>query len=129
MKNSIWNRGDLFIWVVGAGLAVSLIMVSGLLTIIVLNGLSGFWPKDMNQFVLKDGFSFFGQEIEREIDKDTKTKRVKIKRGNRDIYGIDFVWIDVADLAAIRKPSDVAVFERLEWGDFFGLIREVKKKR
>lgn len=131
MKSTIWSRGDFFIWVVGAGLAVSLIMVTGLLSVIIINGLSGFWPREMNQFVLNDGSFFFGQEVERESGEDSmdrvKGAKIKIKRGNRDLYGMDFIWIDAVDLTELQKPMDVAVFERLEWGDFYGLVKEVRK--
>jgi len=41
---TVWNRGDAFIWVAGAGLAFSLIMTAGLLFSIFFNAMKFFWP-------------------------------------------------------------------------------------
>ncbi|MEJ2230376.1 MAG: hypothetical protein P8X46_04245 [Nitrospirales bacterium] len=45
--------------------------------------------------------------------------------GNRDLYGLDFRWIDEKDIAQRAWPQDVVAFERREWGNFYGWGFEV----
>jgi phosphate transport system permease protein len=52
--------------------------------------------------------------------------RIQVKRGNRDLYGSDFVWIDEAKIERIERPPDVVVLERREWGNFYGVLVAVK---
>ncbi|MBI4383161.1 MAG: phosphate ABC transporter permease PstA [Nitrospinae bacterium] len=109
-------------------------MVSALMAVVFYNGLRFFWPKDIVQFALKDGKTVLGQNWEREkipgLDPASKSEerryRVKIKQANRDIYGADFVWMDEDRIASEERPGDAVVFERYEWGDFYGFIKEVK---
>lgn len=125
------NKGDLFIWLTGSALALSLILVSILLLCVVFNGLSHFWPDEVFRFSLKDGKTIVGKLVEREaIPKpDVKgaalTYRIKVNQGNRDM-GADFVWINEDLIANQEIVKDIVVFERLEWGDSFGLLKEVR---
>ncbi len=130
----IWARGDFFIWIAGATLAISLIMVSALMSVVLYNGLRFFWPKEIVQLNLKDGTAVLGQNWEREripradlgTNEEKRRYRVKIKRANRDIDGADFIWIDEDRIASTEVPGDAAVFERYEWGDFYGFVKHVK---
>ncbi len=126
------NKGDLFIWLTGSALALSLILVSVLLLSVVVNGLGHFWPGEVNRFSLKDGKVIIGKLVEREaipktdVKEDSSAYRIKINQGNRDI-GPDFVWVN-EDLIVTREVvKDIVDLERLEWGDFFGLLKEVKE--
>ncbi|MDR4495937.1 MAG: hypothetical protein R3B74_16285 [Nitrospirales bacterium] len=51
--------------------------------------------------------------------------RIQLKVGNRDLYGLDFRWVDKADIAATDYPSDVVAFERREWGNFYGWVKDL----
>ncbi|MBT5868507.1 MAG: phosphate ABC transporter permease PstA [Nitrospinaceae bacterium] len=129
----IWQRGDLFIWWTGAGLALSLIMTVALLFGVVLNASQFFWPGEIQVVSLKDNSSILGMQMEREmipdlgdVAKKTDTYRIQIKRGNRDIYNSDFIWVDEKDIKSIHLPDEVVAIERREWGYFFGHIKEVR---
>jgi phosphate transport system permease protein len=52
--------------------------------------------------------------------------RVRLTIGNRDLYGADFVWIDESEIASRSHPREAAVVERLEWGNFYGSIAELR---
>jgi phosphate transport system permease protein len=39
-----WRGGELFVWMTASGVAVSLLMVGGMLALIMVNGLGQFWP-------------------------------------------------------------------------------------
>jgi phosphate transport system permease protein len=128
-----WKSGDPFIWMTGGALAFSLIMVAGLVLLILVDGLSFFWPADVVRFVLDDGTAILGQVSEREAIPQPGASvgtpppyRLKVKQGNRDLYGADFIWIDEAKIVARQRPPEAVVVERREWGDFIGFIAEVR---
>jgi phosphate transport system permease protein len=132
MKN-FWKGGDPFIWLTGGALAFSLIMVAGLVLLIVWSGLGFFWPADVVRFVLTDKTVALGQVMEREAIPQpgapvgTPTGyRLKVRQGNRDLYGADFLWIDEARIAGRETPPQAVIIERREWGNMYGSIKEVR---
>ena len=52
--------------------------------------------------------------------------RIKVKQGNRDLYGMDFLWIDEDQIKSRELPGDAVQVERMEWGHFYGYVKEVK---
>ncbi len=125
---SFWKSGDPFVWLAGAMLGLSLLMVVGLVSLILVNGLGFFWPRDVERFVLTDGTTVLGEVAHREPIPDPDAPsgtpvryRIQVKRGNRDLYGSDFVWIDEAKIARRELPESVIVLERREWGNFYGI--------
>jgi phosphate transport system permease protein len=136
-KNPIkkfFDSGSLFIWLCGGALSLSLLMIGGLLIIVLINGMGYFWPKDLIQFTLKDGDVVLGEWVDTEIIPESESlekpkghERIQLKVGNRDLYGLDFRWVDRADILSEQYPSDVLAFERREWGNFYGRIKEIQK--
>jgi len=127
------DSGSLFIWLCGGALGLSLLMIGGLLMVIMINGMGYFWPKDLVQFTLKDGSVVLGERVATEIIPGSESsaqpeghERVQLKVGNRDLYGLDFRWVDQADITNQDYPSDVLAFERWEWGNFYGWIKEIQ---
>src|SRR5262249_45773980 len=105
-----WASGEPFIWLTGGALSVSLLMVVGLIGLIVVNGLGFFWPASVVQLTLKDGKVLTGPIVAREaIHGKPGQYAIKIKVGNRDLYGFDFVWVVEADIANRTHPPDLAV--------------------
>ena len=89
-----------------------------------------FWPKDLIQFTLNDGSVVLGEWVATETipesesaDNPKGNERIQLKIGNRDLYGLDFRWVDQADIVNEQYPSDVLAFERREWGNFYGQAR------
>jgi phosphate transport system permease protein len=128
-----WKGGDPFIWLTGGALAFALIMVAGLLILILGSGLGFFWPADVTQLFLANGTVVLGQIEEREAIPQpgapvgTPAKyRIKVKQGNRDLYGADYVWIDDADIVKRDDPPQAVVIERREWGNMYGFIKAVR---
>jgi len=129
-----WKSGDPFIWITGGALALSLIMVIGLVLMVMLSGLGFFWPSAVTRLALTDGTVVLGQVTSREripqpgAPPGTPERyRLQVKVGNRDLYGADFVWVDEAKIAKREAPLDALVVERREWGNLYGLIKEVKE--
>ncbi|MCS7052094.1 MAG: phosphate ABC transporter permease PstA [Ignavibacterium sp.] len=134
MKNKRYSSGDIFIWFTGMGLAISLIMISGLLLLIVLNGKNYFWAADLKEIKLTDGKLVLGEVIKEELIpnfnlpdslKNKGLKRIQLKIGNRDLYGFDFQWIDERRILSVNYPLDAVSIERFEFGNFYGFIKEL----
>jgi phosphate transport system permease protein len=127
-----WASGSLFIWLSGAALACSLLLIGGLLILIFINGMGYFWPKDLMQLTLEDGTLVLGEMVDTQRIPGTVTtefpegkSRIQLKVGNRDLYGQDFRWMDEDEIVQRTWPKDVVAFERREWGNFYGWIIEM----
>jgi phosphate transport system permease protein len=51
-----------------------------------------------------------------------------MKIGNRDLYGLDYRWIDTDQIVERAAPADLAMVERREWGNFYGRLRTLVKE-
>ncbi|MDE0055127.1 MAG: phosphate ABC transporter permease PstA [Gammaproteobacteria bacterium] len=114
---------------VGVGVSA----VAGLLGLIAVRGLAHFWPADVAVMGLADGSIVMGELVDVEYTDPASfeqaggqdagpIERWLVKTGNRRINGPDFRWVLTANVADTRFPSDVAVFERTEWGNAYGRI-------
>jgi phosphate transport system permease protein len=128
-----WKSGDPFIWLTAGALALSLIMVTGLVTMIFVNGLGFFWPSSIEHLTLTDGKELLGQVIQREIiprpmasPGTPERHRIQVKVGNRDVYGADFVWIEETMIDRRNLPEEAVLIERQEWGNLYGFIKEIR---
>lgn len=124
------SSGTLFIWLCGAGVAASILMVGGLLLLIMVNGLGYFWPHGLYELTLKDGSRVLGERTGREIipnsvtpDRPEGRSRIRLKVGNRDLYGLDFRWVNEDDVASQSTPNEAVALERREWGNFYGRVK------
>jgi phosphate transport system permease protein len=122
--------GQSLTWLCGGALAFNILLVLGILFLLAYHGLSYFWQKDLVELTLKDGGKVLGEiwEIEKtEATADRPAQdRIRLKIGNRDVGGLDFAWIESADIASRRKPADAVLLERLEWGNFHGFMEELR---
>jgi phosphate transport system permease protein len=116
------------------GLGISLIMISGLLVLILVNGKNYFWPTELVELTLPDGRKQMGEIIAREPVpltnlpdslKDAEINRIQMKIGNRDLYGFDFIWLDEREISSPSIPSYAAAIERFEFGNFYGYIKQI----
>ena len=114
--------GEVWVWMTAACLALMVLLTVGFFSIIVVNGLSALWPKDVARLVTKDGKVWIG-EIHRR--RGNQPERLQLKVGNRDLYGFDFKWFTVDDISSIDYPDDIYAIERSEYGNFYGQL--VKK--
>jgi len=117
------QKGDPYIFATGLGLVVSLAMVAFILIIILTKGLGFFWPRNVHLFTLKSGNQLLGEIWEKDTryqqlpdGREIKIKELKLKIGNRDVYGLDFKWIDLPEVAHQTQPPFATVIERMEYG-------------
>ncbi|TNC81819.1 MAG: phosphate ABC transporter permease PtsA [Oleiphilus sp.] len=138
-----FKDGDPWIWFNAGAVAISMIMVFGLLALIASRGLVHFWAHDVLQAELvgRDGqtMPIIGELVETEDvpaeqlrgagykvapDKEFLQRNL-MKLGNRDVYGTDFKWVIDESLSDRSYPEQVVVLERREWGNFYGFISRI----
>ena len=129
-----------FIWLNAAAVSVSVLMVVGLIALIAGQGLGHFWPAKVVDFTYTDKsghqLSAMGevtaketfllrQEQALEQQQDEKPLRYLVKIGNRDMFGLDFLWVEEAVMAKPQYLSTAMVVERREWGNFYGYLQAI----
>ena len=140
-KFSKWSRtGTPWIWLNAGAVAISIIMVLGLLGVLAVNGLRHFWPNEVSQgSYVAPGFKsteLIGEVTRTEwvaadvliasglsVDPVQEMYRRDLwKLGNRDLNGIDFAWVLSDFVTEVSTPKRVVVFERKQGGVLYGAI-------
>lgn len=143
---SYWFKsGDPWVWLNAGAVAISVIMVIGLLLLIAVRGLGHFWPADVIEarYALpgETEYNLVAERVESvdvpvaqlreagiEIDSDKQImQRTLVKTGNRDVYKSDFRWVIDDYLFDEQKPEMLFAAERHEWGNLYGYVRAVKE--
>jgi len=137
------KSGSPFIWLNAGAVAISIIMVLGLVGFIASKGLVHFWPAAIVQanYTLPGNatVNIVGQVTDSEMVKAEQleaiglktpngapeAQRLLLKVGNRDVYGGDFRWVLDHHLSEKSYPQKAMVIERREWGNFYGYLNEV----
>jgi len=122
MKRRYWRIGEPCVWGTGAALAVTLMIAFTLIVVVMVNGLGVFWPGDLQRAELADGSTLMGELVKQEPVHDGAGERLQFKIGNRDLYGLDFRWVDEADIVSRTLPDDAIALEREEYGNFYGFL-------
>jgi phosphate transport system permease protein len=115
-----WRRGSALIWFSGGAMALSLLMIFGLVGYIGVKGLGFFWPGPIVRVMTPEG-PVLGEITGQEVD------QVQFHVANRDLFGQDYRWIPRAELKESSTPQDAVVVERLEYGPFIGRLRSVER--
>jgi len=144
--NTWVKSGTPWIWMNAGAVSIAVIMTLGLLAIIAVRGLAHFWPAD----VIVADYSMPGAEMRvlaGEVVQAEEVPRARLaasglpvnveggefmtrellKVGNREVYGADFSWVIGEWLSNQRKPAELMVLERREWGNFYGYLLNVKE--
>ncbi|WP_313024262.1 phosphate ABC transporter permease PstA [Pseudomonas lopnurensis] len=126
--------------------SIAVIMTLGLLAVIAVRGLAHFWPADVivaeyqvpgDEPRVLAGEVVQAEEVPRarlaasglpvNVEGGEFMTRELLKVGNREVYGADFSWIVGEWLSEPRKPAELMVLERREWGNFYGYLLSVKE--
>ena len=129
LMKGFWRGGELFVWLTASGVAVSLLIVAGMMVLILVNGLGQFWPGTLQQVTLKTQEQVIGRLVSEEVIPESGTSgtgasplRYRYRVGNRDQFGSEYRWINEADIQSIATPDDLTFVERREWGPAYGRI-------
>jgi len=133
-----FKSGTPWIWLNAGAVSIALVAVFGLLLLIMVRGMSHFWPANVHAFHFanaEQSMTVIAEEVEKETlqasavpniqQTEGEVTRYLVKTGNRDILGSDFKWIYDTDLQGRDLPQDVMVLERIEWGNFYGYLTAV----
>jgi phosphate transport system permease protein len=139
------QSGTPWVWLTGAAIATSVIIVVALLGLIAARGMPYFWPADVVVAEYRDPAHetvwVMAEIVETEAVTTARLKsaglavdpkqpfydRLLIKVGNRDQFGADFRNLLSDWLVERSTPGDVLVLERMEWGNFYGVPVAVKQ--
>lgn len=138
------SSGTPFVWLNAGAVAVSILMVAGVLGVLVVKGMANFWPADVLQAEYQPptegGQIFVSKILGESVDSETVLasqiissgipvsdaqdfySRQLIKRGNRDVSGADFAWVLSDFINGASYPQKVVTIERREWGNFYGFL-------
>ncbi|MDH5517175.1 MAG: phosphate ABC transporter permease PstA [Gammaproteobacteria bacterium] len=142
-----WGSGSPWIWLNAGAVSISLLLVIGILAMIMVKGMGHFWVSDIYQLDYHDSKAqprtIIGERIEtaefssKLFEEVASVKapagvdviqRVLIKSGNRDQASADFQWIYAHYITKQAKPEHLIKLERLEWGNFYGYLKDVKEQ-
>jgi len=125
--------GDGLTALCGGALALNLVLVFALLWVLLVNAAGHFWQKELILFERIDAPPLLGEVHDREpipAQSDSGVSpgdRVRIRVGNRELSGGDFVWLDLTTVTRESRPDDGVLLERLEWGNFYGTMVELRR--
>lgn len=140
-----FDSGTPWIWLNAGAVGISLVMVVGLLLMIAVRGLGHFWPAPvMEAWYEAPGIAkerLLGEVVNTELvtaavvedagmpvpGETGLVTRMLLKHGNRDLTGRDFIWYVEPFMTDGSYPRDALVIERVEWGNFYGYLREVRE--
>jgi len=138
MMRQWFKSGTPWIWLNAGAIAIALVAVFGLLFLIIVRGMSHFWPADVEAFHYQNqqnALTVIAEVIEAETvpaeslydiaNAKGNVTRYLVKTGNRDILGSDFRWLYDIDLVSRELPKTIMALERLEWGNFYGYLTSV----
>ncbi len=144
---SLLAQGEPMVWLTGGALAISLLMISGLLLLVVVAGMRTFWPQPLALFPLRNGTQYLGEVTRSEefiLAKDTlgsldkplaeaaltllagneqaASKRRLVRTGNFEITNAHFHWVSDFEITGrgVQQPPWAVIAERVEWGRFYG---------
>ncbi len=114
------RQGESWVWLCAGMVSLTLLLAIVLVGVLLFNGLGFLWPADVLELQLKQGTTVLGQLREKTTEKDLQPASWKLKTGNRDLAGSDFQWISLDEVTSVKRPQDVVVLERQEFGNFYG---------
>ncbi|ARU29610.1 phosphate ABC transporter permease PstA [Cellvibrio sp. PSBB006] len=147
-SNSItswFKSGSPWIWLNGGAVAVSMVMVIGLLALIAIRGFGHFWPADILHTTIVDRegnrHAVMGEAVRSEVIPTAVARdngytvpenvelvtRHLIKQGNRDVSSRDFMWYLETGMDEWEYPDQAIVIERREWGNYYGYPVEIRE--
>ena len=132
---SWFNKGEHWIWMSSSMVSISLVLVLGLIAMITYRGAVHFWPHTVYEFEVTQNSK--AELVVGEL-RDYKSRvytnpesgeqeegtQYLIRVGNRDVYGIDFRWIndDLITSDMTNLAEDILVIERYKYGHVYGRL-------
>jgi phosphate transport system permease protein len=144
---SLFSHGEPMVWLTAGSLCLALLMIAGLLGLVLVQGTSSFWPREVVRVELDGGRALMGEVTVEEVYRpeptvlealspevaarargaldalDGAARRRMLRIGNYELTNEHFAWVgDLEQLPGTETLPDWAlVLERRTWGRFYGL--------
>lgn len=154
-RTTLLARGESMVWLTGASLTLSLLMILTLLGIVVWGGFGVFWQRPIDLVTTSDGTKFMGLPVREEsfdpgadgrealaalakkgelpegaLDAEGLPVRRLYRVGNREVLDNQpFRWVNLSDIKGIERPADALLLERMEWGIWLGTPQKLLRVR
>jgi phosphate transport system permease protein len=150
VRTSLLSHGEPMIWTTGGALAIAAVMIVGLVTLVLVQGIGTFWPRAVVQITLRDGGKVMGEVTRDELftpgpellntlqgaaadaarqemaANDGQLHRRLVRIGNYELTGDHFRWVSAYEVASEGTPPWAIVVERMSWGRFYGMPKAFK---
>lgn len=120
-------------WLTAAGLTLGVLLTVGLLGLVVYKGFESFWPSRLIVLEVKRASGEMGKEAGYLVQERTRRTlegsvedEVQLFRGNRELNGEKFVFLDRNDIVAEEQEEDLLLIERLEGGNVIGRAKAIE---
>lgn len=114
--------GEPWVWLTAAGLTLGVAMALGLFLLILVKGASSFWPRRIDLMEITQAAAsekvagYVTQKTERRDVAGVLHEEIQVFRGNKDLNGEAFKYIDRSSITATSRPESLLLVERLEYG-------------
>lgn len=116
------RKGEPIVWLTAAGLALGVTMALGLFLLILAKGTSSFWPRRIDVMeITRNGkietiAGYIAQDSERREMNGTVHEEIQVFRGNKELNGETFIYLDRTSIRATSRPQSLLYIERLGSG-------------
>jgi len=116
------RRGEPWVWLTATGLSIGVTMALGLLLLILFKGGSSFWPRRIDVMEVSQNGAveriagYITQQSERRDADGGMHEEVQIFRGNKDLHGEAFRYVDRSEIVSVARPADMLLVQRMEHG-------------
>ncbi len=132
-KKLLSDQGEKFVWLSAMGLTVGIIMITSLIVLVLVRGLTVFWPKDITYFeftadydnwqrgdilagIVADRETDVHHSIQSDAAADTE---LKLYIANRIYNNSQFIWVPENAVRMISKPDNIFSVHTLDMGELF----------
>lgn len=116
------KKGDPLVWAGAAASTLTLGLFIALVVVVLTHGLGIFWVDPVHRLVFNDGKVVLGNIT----DHDSKQNKDQVFTANRDVYGLDYRWVELNELKERDLPAEAVMFERREKGNFLGFLKSLR---
>ncbi len=126
-----YKEGTPFLWLCAGAIALSVILVVGIVGFIGYQAIPHFWPAETH-IVTIDTQDMENKKIVAEYYEEKNKVSphgpytdILLKTGNRDIFGMDFRWVRDSQITNSVPADNYATFERREWGNLYAIPKNI----
>ena len=110
---------------------MGVVLTLGLLGLVLLKGVQTFWPARISVMEVEGAngpekvAGYIVQERERRDLEGVEHEEIQIFRGNRELHGEKFAFIDRSAIRSEELPDDLVLVERMEGGHVIARIKAI----